>query len=192
MLVDIGGGTLPHPRANVVIDLHHPKGSPAQDASVIPWKTGDYGGPLRDGSVDELYASHFMEHVHRGQPLINVMNEAWRVLKPGGTFTVIMPLVGYTNPHSGAPESSHIGWQPWSDPTHVNYWWLPEALLYFTEGPFRPHADYGTKVWKQLGAWIPEPEATARINAQYHSQQPADTWWSVRNGWEGVACLIKP
>jgi len=133
-----------------------------------------------------VYASHFMEHIHRGQPLINVMNEAHRILKPGGVFTMIMPLVGYTNPYSGAPESNHIGWQPWSDPTHVNYWWFPEALWYFCEGPFQPNADYGVKMWGPCGPYL---EGQALEDAL---RDGVKTFWGVRNGWEGVARLQRP
>lgn len=200
MLVDLGGGTLPHPRADVVIDLHHPKNSPAQDASVTPWAVNP-GHWLNEGGqdyihgdlVDEVYASHFMEHIHRGQPLINVMNEAWRVLRPGGTFTMILPLVGYTDPHTGAPMSNHIGWQPWADPTHVNYWWFPEAIYYFCQGMFAPHADYGTKVWGPAGSWIPEDEATAKLESFRSTPAPErDSWWSVRGTWEGIFRIYKP
>jgi hypothetical protein len=191
MLVDLGGGTLPHPRADVVIDLHHPKNAPAQDAAVVPWQASN-GHVLTDGRADEVYSSHFLEHVHRGQPLINVMGEAWRVLKSGGTFLSIMPLVGYTDPHTGAPKSDQIGWQPWSDPTHVNFWWMPEAFYYFCEGAFQAHANYGLKYFRPMGSWIPEEEATRRIDAHRRGQIGSESWWSVRSQWEGVVCLVKP
>lgn len=210
MLLELGGGTNPHPRADVIIDLHHPKNAEPQDASVTPWKIGEewrypsgrtvcgvWGdGTLMaaDDSVDEVYASHFMEHVPHGQPLINVMNEAWRVLRPGGTFTMIMPLVGYTGP-GGAPIKQDIGWQPWADPTHVSYWWLPEALLYFTEGPFKPAADYGISIWGPLGQMVPADFATASLNDHRRTPMAAlthDSFWSVRQGWEGIARLMKP
>ena len=207
MLVELGGGTLPHPRADVVIDMHHPKNAPAQDAGMTPWKIGEQwkypagytvGGPwgdgtlmLADNSVDEMYSSHFLEHVHRGQPLVNVMSEAWRVLKPGGTFLSILPLVGYTDPYSGGPMSDHIGWQPWSDPTHVNYWWMPEAFKYFCVGEFMAHADYGIKYFAPLGSYVPEDEASAYVDA-YRRGPIGVSFWSVRNTWEGVVCLLKP
>ena len=200
MLIDLGGGTAPHPRADAVIDLHHPKRAPAQDATATPWIV-EYINPgglataqVNSGVVDEVYASHFMEHIPRGQSLLNVMNEAWRVLKPGGTFTMIMPLVGYTDPFTGAPCSDHIGWQPWSDPTHVNYWWFPEALMYFCEGPFKPLADYGISIWKPLGPFVADNRASIYLQFMQQDQVMlhAESWWSVRDGWEGVARLVKP
>lgn len=195
MLIDLGGGTAPHRRADVVIDLHHPKNAFPQDAAILPWMQHTVDGdPIASGSVDEVYASHFMEHIPRGQPLINVMNEAWRVLKPGGTFTMILPLVGYTDPESGAPRSDQIGWQPWADPTHVNYWWFPEALMYFCEGPFKPLADYGMSVWGPMGPWVADNAASIYLRFMEQDQVAlgAESWWSIRSGWEGVARLSKP
>lgn len=183
MLVELGGGTNPHPSADIVIDLHHPKGAPAQDASKAEWVSNESlvrATWLETSSVDEVYSSHFMEHIAKGQPLINVMNESWRVLKPGGRLNMKLPLVGYTNPMNGRPESNQIGWQPWADPTHVSYWWFPEALLYFCEGPFKPHADYGMRTWCSLGPWVDDP-----FIAEHGG-------WHVADGWEGSASLIKP
>lgn len=187
MIVELGPGTAPRHGVTIGIDLHHPIGSPPQNAAETPWKIHGHGGTIPDSSIDEVYASHFMEHIHRGQPLINVMNEAWRVLKPGGCFTMIMPLVGYTDPHTGAPMSDQIGWQPWSDPTHVNYWWFPEALYYFCEGAFAPNADYGTKVWSPMGPWVKEESID-----KYLRNTELGSFWGVRGGWEGCARLVHP
>lgn len=191
MLVELGGGTNPHPRADIVIDIHHPRGAPEQDAANTPWVHGfNIPYPVLDtGSVDEIYCSHFMEHIPKGQPIINVMNEAWRVLKPGGTFTMIMPLVGYTD-HEGG----HLveGWQPYADPTHVQGWWLPESLLYFCEGPFKPHADYGMWTWAALGQGISEHHASMNLKRHMISPPEPHSWWAIRGGWEGCAQLVKP
>ena len=46
--------------------------------------------PWADGEVEEIHASHFMEHM-TAQQRINVVNEAYRVLQDGGKFTVITP-----------------------------------------------------------------------------------------------------
>lgn len=46
--------------------------------------------PWKDGSVEELHASHFVEHLKPAER-IHFANEAWRVLKPGGRATIITP-----------------------------------------------------------------------------------------------------
>lgn len=189
-MVELGGGTSPHPRADYVIDLHHPRRSPRQDATQTPWEVerGDVLATfLDDGSVDEVYSSHFLEHVPAGDPLLRVMDEAWRVLRPGGTFTAVLPLVGYTDPETGAPRHGHIGWQPWADPTHVSYWWLPERALYFCEGAFKPQADYGHRTWGPWPVYVPPAEL-----ADWTTPGDPRPFWTVREGWEGVFRLVRP
>lgn len=176
MQVELGGGLRPEHSSAYIIDIHHPRNAPAQDATVTPWTTFD--GEIKSGSVDRVFCSHFLEHIPSGSSRIAVMNEAWRVLKPGGRFDMILPLVGYTDQGG----SGHLveGWQPWADPTHVGFWWFPESLLYFCEGPFKPLADYGISVWKALGDFTENP---------FESENGG---WHVGDGWEGRASLIKP
>lgn len=194
MLVELGGGTNPHPRADIVIDLHHPKGCAAQNAEITPWLGAD-GNPIPDNSVDEIWSSHFMEHVHKGQPLIDVMNEAHRILKPNGTYTMTLPLVGFTNPTTGLPDEDKIGWQPWSDPTHVSYWWFPESISYFCEGQFNSQvgANYGMNLWAPLGGVATPAQAIQMLQqggaVSAFNQQ---SFWSILRGWEGVARIVKP
>ena len=45
---------------------------------------------LLDASVSEIHASHFVEHLTAEQR-VRFVNEAYRVLKPGGTVTIITP-----------------------------------------------------------------------------------------------------
>lgn len=162
--LEIGGGTNRYGLSTHVIDPYHPYSKfwtplcPEED--YLKFFAQDSTWPFEDESVSSVYASHVLEHIPAGRDRIHVMNEAHRVLKRGGNFDILVPLVGY--------EDSFVGtWHAFADPTHVSYWWFPESLLYFCEGDFKPHADYGVKIW-QLGSW------------------------HVNNGFEGVARLIKP
>lgn len=51
-------------------------------------------GFLPDNSVDEIYSSHFLEHIANFEPL---MRDIHRVLKPGGRKIVVVPH--FTNPY---------------------------------------------------------------------------------------------
>ena len=59
------------------------------------------GIPLPDNSCVSITASHVMEHMPWGLPLIDVFNECWRVLKPTGVLYVIVP--GRSNPCVNIP-----------------------------------------------------------------------------------------
>ena len=53
--------------------------------------------PFKDNSVDYLRADHLIEHLRDCQ---NVLNEAWRVLKPDGEFEIYVPYGLYENQFS--------------------------------------------------------------------------------------------
>lgn len=48
------------------------------------------GLPFEDNSLDEVYASHFLEH---STDLISLMNEIWRVLKKDGVLKIVVPHI---------------------------------------------------------------------------------------------------
>ena len=127
MNVEIGGGTLIGP-GWINMDPNHGEGSWRRFAQETPWPTGD-------NTVDALRASHVMEHIPSGQPRIDVMNEAHRVLKPGGVFEIIVPFM------TGS-------WHAIADPTHVSFWCL-ESFHYF-DGLFAANANYGIKMWETI------------------------------------------
>lgn len=95
--------------------------------------------PFDDSSFDSVSAYDFFEHVPRvvltadGQgtrfPFIELMNEVWRVLKPGGLLYAVTPIY----PHPAA----------FTDPTHVNIM-TADSHSYFTR-PTRMAAMYGFK-----------------------------------------------
>ncbi|HEY5990657.1 MAG TPA: methyltransferase domain-containing protein [Streptosporangiaceae bacterium] len=127
--IEIGGGTLVQP-GWINLDSRNGHGEWARMAQQTPWPTGD-------NTVDAIRASHVMEHIPAGQERIDVMNEAHRVLKPGGVFEVIVPIVN--NP---------LTWHAIADPTHVSFWVL-ESFHYF-DGHFAANADYGIRLWQTL------------------------------------------
>lgn len=95
--------------------------------------------PYTDDSVDEIRAEHFLEHIHNLFPL---MNECFRVLKPGGKFEIIVPLA----------ESP----MAFGDPTHVRFF-TGETFHYFTKSPPGNYANPEIKgKWKiLLNDWTP-------------------------------------
>lgn len=89
------------------------------------------GIPLPDECIDEIYCNQLLEHINC---LIYLMNECWRVLKPGGFMEACVPH-----------------WQSvyaWGDPTHVRAF-TEASFQYFciehkTKRPFvESFSDYG-------------------------------------------------
>lgn len=81
--------------------------------------------PWEDDSVTEIHASHFLEHF---DPLdrCHIVNEMWRVLKVGGTVTIICP-------HWSSCRA-------YGDPTHK---WPPMGEFWF---------NYVNKNWRSTQA----------------------------------------
>ena len=48
------------------------------------------GLPFDDMSVDYIYTSHLLEHLHK-EDTMSVLKECYRVLKPGGILRVVVP-----------------------------------------------------------------------------------------------------
>ena len=44
--------------------------------------------PYKDSSIRYIYSNHVLEHLRDVQ---NILNECWRILKPGGTFEIKVP-----------------------------------------------------------------------------------------------------
>lgn len=53
-----------------------------------------YSIPLDANSADFVYSSHFLEHLFR-KDAQNLLSEAYRVLKPGGTLRIVVPDLEY-------------------------------------------------------------------------------------------------
>lgn len=126
--IEIGGGHLVQ-AGWVNLDPVNGTGEWRRPAQDVPW-------PVADGGVEAIRAAHVMEHIPAGAPRLAVMNEAHRVLRPGGVFEVRVP-----NCLSGT-------WHAFADPTHVSFWCV-ESFHYF-DGLFAANADYGIRPWETL------------------------------------------
>jgi predicted SAM-dependent methyltransferase len=49
--------------------------------------------PFPNDSIDTIYSSHLLEHFEYPS-LLNLLKECYRVIKPGGTFSVVVPNAG--------------------------------------------------------------------------------------------------
>jgi SAM-dependent methyltransferase len=150
-VLEIGGGSANVEKGWMNIDPVHGQGHFKRPAQDVPW-------PLADSSVDLILAAHVMEHIPAGQPRIDVMNEAHRVLKPDGLFCIIVPLL--CNENIGLTFFTAI-----ADPTHVSFW-VMSSFAYF-DGTMKANAEYGIKQWKTSsfdterftweGRWLASP-----------------------------------
>ena len=134
---DLGCGRLPRNPSNAgevfgidIADHHDLPQVLRADLTVQPI-------PFGDGQFDSVSAYDFLEHIPRQWPnaadggsrlpFVELMNEVWRVLRPGGRFYASTPAF----PH---PEA-------FVDPTHVNII-TPQTHRYFC-GPKPAAAMYG-------------------------------------------------
>lgn len=97
------------------------------------------GLPYGDNSVDSIRAHDFLEHIPTGKT-IDVINEIWRVLKPGGTFASLTP-------------DAEFGQGAFQDPTHLSFW-VENSWLYFSEPNSRAlydiEANFKIKILERL------------------------------------------
>jgi len=56
----------------------------------VKWADVSQKIPEKDGSVEVIYTSHMLEHLHRGKA-INFVKEAYRVLQPRGILRISVP-----------------------------------------------------------------------------------------------------
>jgi len=136
----------------VNVDLY-PPADLIHDLST-PW-------PWPDASVAEIRAYDCIEHL---PDRIQTMNEAWRVLEPGGIFDIRVP--------------DALGPGGMQDPTHVSFWTLNSFRYYLAGDPHRERfgKHYGIEArfkaihierrwWKPNDGWDDVPIIDAKLSA---------------------------
>lgn len=110
---------------SLLVDIRpFPNVDRAVDLNIVPW-------PFNARTFIHVSAVHVVEHLNN---LISFMNEAWRVLQPGGSLYLETPLAG------GDPDLE------WADPTHIRCYRLHTFINYFSpEGVER--FQYTDKAW---------------------------------------------
>lgn len=137
VLVDLGCGF--RKNGNIGIDVTK-KGT---DADLV-CHIGFEPLPLSDNTVHKIVCRDFLEHIPKGYysesrkrmifPIVDLMNEIYRVLRPGGTFVSRTPCYPHVEVHR--------------DPTHLSVWTL-ESMDYFC-GKYKVPIIYGVKEWFEL------------------------------------------
>ncbi len=119
------------------------------DLNERPW-------PFQDGEAYHVNATHILEHLER---LPETMDEIWRILSPGGSLYIEVPVV--------TKENLDLAF---ADPTHRQFLRLHSFLNYFTvPALLRPAGNesrYVKHAWSPAfvtPAWQAEKEGVLRM-----------------------------
>lgn len=77
------------------------------------------GWPWADDEVDGIFASHVIEHI--ANPLV-FMQEAWRVVRPSGTITLVCPYGSSDDAWENPDHKRPYFLRSWSFFGQPNYW----------------------------------------------------------------------
>lgn len=108
------------------------------DLEVFPW-------PLEDECCSVIVASHILEHIKPWLTL-DIFNEMWRVMKPGGQLAIALP-------YAGSPGF-------WQDPTHCNG--FNEATFQYFDPAYPLYQIYKPKPWR-IEKGFPVWQATGQL-----------------------------
>lgn len=126
--VQLGSGGQPKP-GWINIDLFNPCADFALDLREDL--------PFPDNSIAFIYSEHLFEHLEYPRDARHLLREAWRVLKPGATLSLVVPHFGYALHAYVAGDTTFFApdrlrsYLLEEQPTamhHVNYWFRQDGL----------------------------------------------------------------
>jgi len=110
------------------ITTHSPHVDVAHDLDVLPW-------PWADGEFDMIVAHDVVEHLRADVP--DWLNEAWRILAPGGSLSLRVPDYRHEN--------------AFTDPTHRRFF-TPRTFDYWDRRK-ELHQKYGVYYFAAKARW---------------------------------------
>lgn len=153
--LDLGCGLTPR-KGFVGVDLY--TGPRKVDLFDFPW-------PWADDSVDDVWCSHFIEHMPRGS-WVPFVDELWRILKPGASATILHPNLKSA--------------RAFQDPTHQDF--IPVERWFYVQRPWREangldHPPYPTCDFDVVAGAAFAPEFAGRTDEAV--AQAAAYQWDV-------------
>jgi SAM-dependent methyltransferase len=112
--------------------------------------------PFADSSVDEIFASHLLEHIRNPLPM---MQELHRIAKPNAKAVFRLPY--------GSSDDA------FEDPTHVRQYFVG-SFGYFSQ-PFYWRADYGYR-----GDWLTEKVTLLVQRAAHQGKSPQQIFQEIQ------------
>jgi len=100
-----------------------------------------YGIPFVDESVNSVYSSHFLEHLHR-QDALHLLQESFRVLKHGGVIRICVPDLAYA-----------ISLYTWGEKEKMlnDYFFVEDKESYYARHKYMYDFDLLSTIMKQVG-----------------------------------------
>jgi SAM-dependent methyltransferase len=143
-------------RRRIAVDLNPETARVAAHGVEVRAVSATELGFLADGEVDVVFSSNFLEHLANKDEVAKLLNEAHRVLKPGGRIILMGPNIRYLPGQYWDYFDHHV---PLSDKS------VQEALLQrgfsvdHLEAKFLPYSVKGSKVrWR----WVVEAYLSLR------------------------------
>jgi SAM-dependent methyltransferase len=152
-LLDLGAGYcefINHAVAGrrVAVDLNPETARTAAAGIEVRATSADNLGFLRDGEVDAVFTSNFLEHLPSKEAVSRVISETHRALRPGGRFILMGPNIRYLGGRYWDYFDHHV---PLSDASICEVLLLKGFRLEHVEPRFLPYTVKGTRLrWRWL------------------------------------------